>query len=62
MASTQILEGPADVVPTAEGLVDAAIPLENSMGVAFPVEEQFAQGLGDTMFDALGVALPLSPW
>ena len=45
VASAQILEGPADIVPAAEGLVDAA----------FPVEEQFAMGLGGTAYDALGV-------
>jgi NlpC/P60 family len=45
VASAQILEGPADIVPAAEGLVDTA----------FPVEEQFAVGLGGTASDALGV-------
>src|SRR5215210_1522807 len=54
VASAQILEGPADILP-AEGLVDTTIPVENSMDAAFPVEEQFAVGLGGTASDALGV-------
>ena len=52
VASAQILEGPVDILPAAEGPVDPSLAAEDP---AFPVQEQFAQGLGGTASDALGV-------
>lgn len=52
VASAQILEGPVDILSAAEGPVDPAVAAEDP---AFPVQEQFAQGLGGTASDALGV-------
>ena len=54
-AGAHILEGPADILPVAEGPANPDITVENSMDAAFPVEEQFAQALGGTASDALGV-------